>query len=48
MNSYEWLLYSGIAVWAGLGLYLCLLARKQQVLSRRIKQMALLMEEENS
>ena len=48
MNSYEWLLYAGIAVWAGLGLYLCLLARKQQVLSKRLRQMSLLLEEDDS
>jgi len=46
MNSYEWIMYAGIAVWAGLGLYLCLLARRQQTLARRIEQMARLMEED--
>lgn len=46
MNSYEWIMYAGIAVWAGLGLYICLLARKQALLSRRIDQMSRLMEEE--
>ena len=45
MDSYEWILYAGAAVWVGLGLYLCLLARKQAALSRRISQMARLMEE---
>ena len=44
MDSYEWILYAGAAVWAGLGLYLCVLARKQANLSRRVRQMALLME----
>ena len=48
MNSYEWLLYAGIAVWSGLGLYLCLLARRQQVLSKRLRQLSLLLEEEDS
>lgn len=46
MDSYEWILYAGMAVWIGLGLYLCLLARKQAALSRRIRQMNALMEEE--
>lgn len=46
MNSYEWIMYAGIAVWAGLGLYVCLLARRQAQLARRIDQMSSLMEEE--
>lgn len=46
MDSYEWILYAGIAVWLGLGLYLSLLARRQALLARRIRQMALLMEDE--
>ena len=46
MDSYEWIMYAGAAVWVGLGLYLCLLARKQITLSRRISQMARLMEED--
>ena len=46
MDSYDWILYAGIAVWAGLGLELCLLARKQIALSKRISQMARLMEED--
>lgn len=46
MNNYQWIMYAGIAVWAGLGLYVCLLARRQAVLSRRIEQMAALMEED--
>ena len=45
MNSYEWILYAGAAVWAGIGLYLAFLARKQASLSKRIRQMARLMEE---
>lgn len=47
MDSYEWILYAGAAVWIGLGLYLCLLARRQTALSRRINQMARLMEEDS-
>lgn len=47
MDSYEWVMYAGMAVWAGLGAYLCFLARKQFVLSRRITQMARLMEEDS-
>ena len=44
MNSYEWIMYAGMAVWLGLGLYLCLLARKQLSLSRRVSRMAVMME----
>jgi CcmD family protein len=47
MDSYEWILYAGAAVWAGFGLYLCLLARRQMALSRRISQMARLMEKDS-
>lgn len=46
MNSCDWILYAGIAVWAGLGLYVCLLAARQARLARRIEQMARLMEED--
>jgi CcmD family protein len=46
MNSYEWIMYAGMAVWAGLGLYVCLLARRQTLLSRRVRRMSLLMEDE--
>ena len=46
MNSYEWIMYAGIAVWAGIGLYVFTLARKQIALSRRIAQMTRLMDGE--
>ncbi len=46
MNSYEWIMYAGIAVWAGLGLYIFTLARRQSALSRRIAQMTRLADEE--
>lgn len=46
MNSYEWLLYAGAAVWSGLGLYLAYLGVKQARLSKRIRQLALMLEEE--
>ena len=46
MDSYEWILYAGAAVWIGLGLYLCLLARRQNALSRRISRMSALMEKD--
>lgn len=46
MNSYEWIMYAGIAVWSGLGLYLCLLACKQNALSRRITRMEAMLEED--
>lgn len=46
MNSYEWIMYTGMAVWGGLGLYLFLLARKQTALARRIRQMSALLEGE--
>lgn len=45
MNSYEWILYAGLAVWSGLGLYLAFLARRQARLSKRVRQLALMMEE---
>lgn len=47
MNGYQWIMYAGIAVWTGLGLYLCLLARRQSVLTKRIARMERLMEEES-
>ena len=46
MDSYSWIMYAGMATWAGLGLYLCILARKQATLSRRISQMAGMMEDD--
>lgn len=46
MNSYEWIMYAGMAIWSGLGLYICLLARRQANLAKRIAQMALLMEKD--
>lgn len=46
MNSYEWIMYAGIAVWTGLGLYVFTLARRQMNLSRRITQMTRMMEDE--
>lgn len=45
MNSYEWILYAGLAVWSGLGLYLAFLGRRQARLSKRIRQLTLMMEE---
>lgn len=47
MNSYEWIMYAGMAVWLGLGLYVSILARKQLTLSRRIAQMGKLMGDEH-
>ncbi len=46
MDSYLWIMYAAIAVWVGLGLYLCLLARKQARLNNRIEQMGRLMEKD--
>ncbi|MDR2489339.1 MAG: CcmD family protein [Desulfovibrio sp.] len=46
MDSYDWIMYAGMVVWAGLGTYLCFLARRQAALSRRISQMARIMEED--
>lgn len=40
-NSTSWLLMANIAVWLGLGGYLCMLARNQKQLDRRIRQMEL-------
>ena len=45
MNSYEWILYAGAAVWIGLGLYLAFLASRQAKLSKRVRQLALMLEE---
>ncbi|MDR2801570.1 MAG: CcmD family protein [Desulfovibrio sp.] len=38
MDSYQWIMYAGLAVWIGLGLYLCLLTRRQALLSGRISR----------
>ena len=46
MNSYDWILYAGIAVWSGIGLYLAFLAAKQARLSKRINQLAIMMEDD--
>ncbi len=46
MDNYIWIMYAGAAAWAGIGLYLCFLARRQAAVSRRISQMAGLMEHE--
>ncbi|MDR0828302.1 MAG: CcmD family protein [Desulfovibrio sp.] len=39
MDSYEWIMYASLVIWIGIGLYLCVLGRKQALLSRRIKRM---------
>ncbi|MDL2267615.1 CcmD family protein [Desulfovibrio sp. OttesenSCG-928-G15] len=44
MNSYEWIMYAGIAVWSGIGLYVCYLGRKQAKLAKRIERMAQMLE----
>ena len=46
MDSYSWIMYAGMAAWTGIGLYLCILARKQITLSRRISQMSGMMEDD--
>ncbi len=45
MDSYSWIMYAGMATWAGIGLYLCFLARRQALLSRRLGRMAQMMEQ---
>lgn len=46
MNSYEWIMYAGMAVWAGIGLYVCYLGRKQAILAKRIERMTHLVDAE--
>lgn len=46
MNSYEWIMYAGIAVWTGIGLYVLYLGRRQGALARRMRQMSTLMGDE--
>lgn len=46
MDSYEWIMYAGMAIWAGLGLYLALLGKRQADLARRIARMNALTEDE--
>lgn len=40
MQSYDWLMYAAMAVWAGIGIYAALLGRRQAALSRRLERMA--------
>jgi CcmD family protein len=40
LDSYEWIMYAGIAVWCVLGLYLAVLARRQAQLSERAARAA--------
>lgn len=42
MDSSNWLLMANIAIWLGMGGYLCLLATKQKQLDKRIRQMEML------
>ena len=44
MEKIEWIMYACAAVWAGIGFYLFILARRQAVLSRRLRQMEALQE----
>ncbi|MDR2124140.1 MAG: CcmD family protein [Desulfovibrio sp.] len=39
MDSYEWIMYAGAAVWCVLGLYLAVLARRQALLSERVSRL---------
>lgn len=45
MQSYEWIMYAAMAVWAGIGLYVLFLGRRQAVLTRRIERLTALMED---
>lgn len=46
MQSYEWIMYAAMAVWAGIGLYAALLGRRQAALSLRIKRLSARAEDE--
>ena len=38
-NSLTWLIAANIAVWAGLGLYLIIMGRRQAALDKRLRQL---------
>jgi len=38
----QWIMYAGIAVWIGIGLYAAFIARKQAVLTKKIETLELL------
>lgn len=44
----EWVMYASMAAWAGIGLYLFFLARKQAAISLRIRRMELADQDERS
>lgn len=45
MQSYEWIMYAGALVWAGIGLYVAFLGKRQADLARRIARLSALMED---
>lgn len=45
MQSSQWLLYANAAVWLGVGAYLFFIARAQQRLERRLRQMEMLQDD---
>lgn len=42
MQGYEWLLYANVAVWLGIGGYIFIIARFQQRLEQRLRQMEIM------
>lgn len=48
MTDLTGIMYAGMAVWMGLGLYLFLLARRQAALARRMEHTAQLMRDDRS
>ncbi|MDR2891810.1 MAG: CcmD family protein [Deltaproteobacteria bacterium] len=46
MDKTTWLMYACMVVWAGFGLYLFMIARRQKNLERRIEQLAIRADEE--
>ncbi|MFI3272299.1 MAG: CcmD family protein [Pseudomonadota bacterium] len=45
METSQWLLYANASVWLGLGAYLFFVARAQQRLERRLRQMEMLQDD---
>lgn len=47
MDKATWLMYACMVVWAGFGLYLFTLARRQKKLEQRLRQAEIINEQEN-
>lgn len=39
MNEISWLMYASIAVWLGIGGYLCLLGKRSSTLEKRLRRL---------